>query len=174
MLVVGSTVSGIVSIILASTPVFPQHRGGRWALYYLAGFCQASNSMFWAWTQETLAGDPATRAFASAGLNVWASVSHAVIPLAIFKTVDQPAVVAGNYGAFGFAVLHSATAIGLAYLQHSRGRKTVYETEDAGLGEQTSSNENLDLDGKGKGGSLQSIAQEGVVSEVGRSSVAVK
>jgi ACS family pantothenate transporter-like MFS transporter len=78
--------------------------------------------MFWAWTQETLSGDPATRAFAGAGLNVWASVSHAVIPLGLFQVVHQPAVVAGNYGAAGFAFLHTGTALSLAYLQHRRRR----------------------------------------------------
>lgn len=131
MLVVGSTVSCIVCLILGSTPVFPGgNRAGRWVLYYLTGFCQASNSMFWAWTQETLAGDPATRAFASAGLNVWASLSHAVIPLGLFKTVDQPAVVAGNYGAAGFAILHSLTALSLAYVQHRRGRTSIDRVED--------------------------------------------
>lgn len=130
MLVVGSTVSAVVDITLASTSVFPDNRTGRWVLYYLTGFCQASNSMFWAWTQDSLLGDPARRAFASAGLNVWASVSHAVIPLALFQTVDQPAVVAGNYGSAGFAILHSLAALTLAYMQHSRGRQDDGDDED--------------------------------------------
>ena len=61
MLVVGSTVSAVVCLTLANTPVIPTgSRAGRWVLYYLAGFCQASNSMFWDWTQETPSGDPAT------------------------------------------------------------------------------------------------------------------
>lgn len=77
--------------------------------------------MFWAWTQDTLSGDPATRAFASAGLNVWAYVADATIPLGLFRTVDQPAVVRGNYAAAGFAVLHSLTALLLAYVQYRRG-----------------------------------------------------
>lgn len=126
MLVVGSMVSAVVCLTLANIPVFPTgSRVGRWVLYYLAGFCQASNSMFWAWTQETLSGDPATRAFAGAGLNVWASVSHATIPLGLFQVVDQPAVVAGNYGAAGFAFLHTGTALSLAYLQHRRKRRAA-------------------------------------------------
>lgn len=137
MLVLGSMVSATVCLILASTSVFPDSRSGRWTLYYLTGFCQASNSMFWAWTQETLSGDPATRAFASAGLNVWASVSHAVIPLALFQTVDQPAVVAGNYGAAGFAFLHTSTALGLACIQHRRKGKDAptADVTDAGDGD---------------------------------------
>ncbi|CAH0027643.1 unnamed protein product [Clonostachys rhizophaga] len=138
MLVVGSTVAAIVDPTLASTSVFPGNRAGRWFLYYLTGFCQASNSMFWAWTQDTLVGDPATRAFASAGLNVWASLSHAVIPLAIFQIVDQPAVVAGNYGSAGFAILHSLTSLGLAYLQHTRSTKVVTEDDESEETEETS------------------------------------
>lgn len=130
MLVLGSTVSGIVCLALATTPVFPVHRAGRWVLYYLSGFCQSSNSMFWAWTQETLTGDPSTRAFASAGLNVWASVAHATIPLALFKTVDQPAVRSGNFGAMAFAILHSLTALALAYRQHRRGRMSILEFDE--------------------------------------------
>lgn len=90
MLVLGSSLTAIVDIMLASTPVFPEARAGRWVLYYLTGFRHASNSMFWAWTQDTLSGDPATRAFASAGLSVWASLAQTVIPLALFQTVDQP------------------------------------------------------------------------------------
>lgn len=129
MLVLGSSVSAIVDLTLASTPVFPQNRAGRWVLYYMTGFCQASNSMFWAWT-DTLSGDPATRAFASAGLNVWASLAHAVIPLGLFKTVDQPAVKAGNYGAAGFAILHSLTALYLAYVQDRRSTKTPAMLDD--------------------------------------------
>jgi MFS transporter, ACS family, pantothenate transporter len=81
--------------------------------------------MFWAWTQDTLAGEPAARAFASAGLNAWASISHAVMPLVLFQTVHRPAVVAGNYGAAGFAILRSATAIGLANYQHRRGKQSA-------------------------------------------------
>lgn len=77
--------------------------------------------MFWAWTQDTLSGDPATRAFASAGLNVWAYVADATIPLGLFRTVDQPGVVSGNYAAAGFAVLHSLTVLLLAYVQYRRG-----------------------------------------------------
>ncbi|QKX56950.1 uncharacterized protein TRUGW13939_04058 [Talaromyces rugulosus] len=119
-LVFASTSAAIIFLSLASTPVFPTHRAGRWILYYLSGFCQASSSLFWAWTQDTLSGDPATRAFASAGLNVWAYVADATIPLGIFQTVDQPGVVAGNYGAAGFAILHSLTALTLAYVQHTR------------------------------------------------------
>ncbi|KAK7754733.1 hypothetical protein SLS62_003291 [Diatrype stigma] len=144
MLVLGSSVTAIVDITLASTVVFPEARAGRWVLYYLTGFCQASNSMFWAWTQDTLSGDPATRAFASAGLNVWASLAQAVIPLALFQTVDQPAVVAGNYGSFGFSILHASTALSLAYLQHRRGRRSFSEPEP----EVTSDTERADGDSK--------------------------
>lgn len=132
LLVIGSTLSAVVFLTLASTTVFPENRSGRWALYYLTGLTQAASSMFWAWTQDTLSGDPATRAFASAGLNVWAYVGSATIPLAIFKTVDQPAVVSGNYGAAGFAILQVLTSLGLAYLQHSRRRKGKDLLEDNG------------------------------------------
>ena len=92
-------------------------------MYYLTGLTQAASTMFWSWTQDTLSGDPATRAFASAGLNVWAYVGSATIPLGLFKTVDQPSVVAGNYGAGAFAILHSLTTLTLAYIQHRRRAK---------------------------------------------------
>ncbi|KAJ5291876.1 hypothetical protein N7478_001127 [Penicillium angulare] len=130
LLVIGSTLSTVVFLTLASTPVFPENRSGRWALYYLTGLTQSGSSMFWAWTQDTLSGDPATRAFASAGLNVWAYVGDATIPLAIFQTVNQPGVVAGNYGAAGFAILQVLTSLGLAYLQHCRrvkGKELIEE-----------------------------------------------
>lgn len=51
-------------------------------------------------------------------------------PLAVFKTTDQPAVVAGNWTAAGFCFLLAITAVALAYLQHSRAKgqsSLVYE-----------------------------------------------
>lgn len=129
VLVFASTSAAIIFLSLASTPVFPENRAGRWVLYYLSGFCQASSSLFWAWTQDTLSGDPATRAFASGGLNVWAYVADATIPLGLFQTVDQPGVVAGNYGAAGFAILHSLTALTLGYVQHKRKQREARTAE---------------------------------------------
>lgn len=140
VLVFASTSAAIIFLSLARTPVFPTHRAGRLILYYLSGFCQASSSLFWAWTQDTLSGDPATRAFASGGLNVWAYVADATIPLGIFQTVDQPGVVAGNYGAAGFAILHPLTALTLGYVQHTRKQKQVDTDEH--------SNDNNTFDGQ--------------------------
>jgi hypothetical protein len=39
-------------------------------------------------------------------------------PLAVFQTVDQPAVVSGNYTAAGFCFAIAIFAVALAYLQH--------------------------------------------------------
>jgi MFS transporter, ACS family, pantothenate transporter len=103
-LLIGGAVNFVVCILLAATPVFPKDRAFRWFLYYQTGWGEASNCMFWAWTQDLLAGDPATRAFASAGLTTWPGVAAATIPLAVFQTKDQPAVVSGNYTAAAFWV----------------------------------------------------------------------
>lgn len=130
LLVIGSSVSAAVFLALAITPVFPAHRASRWTLYYLTGLTQATSSIFWFWTQDTLLGDPATRAFASGGLNVWAYVAGATILLGLFKGVDQPGVVKGNYTAAGFAVLHSLTALTLAYLQNGRSREVTFTPDD--------------------------------------------
>lgn len=115
--------------------------------------------MFWAWTSEILyyipgfssepylqlltktsAGDPATRSFALAGLNVWAAIfaatvygvsllceTHSVLtlcqrPLAVFKTVDQPAVISGNYTAAGFLLVQVFASMGLAAFMHRKSR----------------------------------------------------
>ncbi|CAK7215430.1 hypothetical protein SBRCBS47491_002486 [Sporothrix bragantina] len=120
MLVVGGLVNAVVCILLATTPVFPEHKAFRWFLYYNTGWAQASCVMFWSWTHETLAGDPGARAFAGAGLNVWAWVGIATIPLAAFQTVDQPAVVGGNWTAAGCCLLIAVCAGILAYIQHRR------------------------------------------------------
>lgn len=127
MLVVGGLINAIVCIILAATPVFPEHRAFRWFLYYNTGWAQASCVMFWSWTHETLAGDPGARAFAGAGLNVWAWVGIATIPLAAFQTVDQPAVVGGNWTAAGCCLLIVVCALALAYIQHRR--QLLYKDE---------------------------------------------
>ena len=39
-------------------------------------------------------------------------------PLAVFQTVDQPAVVSGNYTAAGFCFAIAIFAVILAYMQH--------------------------------------------------------
>lgn len=51
----------------------------------------------------------------------------------MFKTTDQPAVVAGNWTAAGFCFLLAMTAAALAYLQHSRAKNRknlAYEDEE--------------------------------------------
>lgn len=115
---------------LAATPVFSVNKAPRWALYYLSNTQQAASSMFWAWTQDTLSGDPATRAFASAGLNVWAWTCQATVPLGVFQVVNQPAVVAGNWTASGFSLLAVVASLTLAWLQ-SRRKKDFEEDSDA-------------------------------------------
>lgn len=146
MLVLGGVVNAIVCILLAATPVYPHNRAFRWFLYYNSGWAQASNSMFWAWTQDTLAGDPATRAWASAGLNVWAWTAIATIPLGVFKTTDQPAVVAGNWTAAGFLFLLAATALALAYLQHVRALRQSTDSDEAYTARNSSSSVQEELD----------------------------
>jgi septal ring-binding cell division protein DamX len=53
-------------------------------------------------------------------------VAVATIPLAVFKTVDQPAVVSGNYTSAAFLLLQAVLAIVLAYRMHS---KTQHEKQ---------------------------------------------
>ncbi|KAL4904033.1 hypothetical protein BDW74DRAFT_179125 [Aspergillus multicolor] len=60
LLVFGSSSAAIIFLSLATTPVFPESHAGRWTLYYLSGLYQASSSMSWAWTRDTLSEDPAT------------------------------------------------------------------------------------------------------------------
>ncbi|CAK7218990.1 hypothetical protein SCUCBS95973_003669 [Sporothrix curviconia] len=137
MLVVGGVVNAVVCILLAATPVFPEHSSGkafRWFLYYNTGWAQASCVMFWSWTHETLAGDPGARAFAGAGLNVWAWVGIATVPLAAFQTEDQPAVVAGNWTAAGCCLLIAVCAGILAYIQHRRKQLYAGEQHLVGAG----------------------------------------
>ncbi|KAI8207772.1 Pantothenate transporter liz1 [Colletotrichum sp. SAR 10_76] len=100
MLVVGGVVTGIVCILLAATPVFPQNKAFRWFLYYNTNWAFAANTMFWSWTQDTL-------------------------PLFAFKTVDQPAVIGGNWGAAGMAFLYAIAALTLAYVQYKRENKRL-------------------------------------------------
>ncbi|KAJ4998472.1 Pantothenate transporter liz1 [Colletotrichum sp. SAR 10_66] len=100
MLVVGGVVTGIVCILLATTPVFPQNKAFRWFLYYNTNWAFAANTMFWSWTQDTL-------------------------PLFAFKTVDQPAVIGGNWGAAGMAFLYAIAALTLAHIQYKQENKRL-------------------------------------------------
>ncbi|KAI8167079.1 Pantothenate transporter liz1 [Colletotrichum sp. SAR 10_65] len=100
MLMVGGVFTGIVCILLAATPVFPQNKAFRWFLYYNTNWAFAANTMFWSWTQDTL-------------------------PLFAFKTVDQPAVIGGNWGAAGMAFLYAIAALTLAHIQYKRENKRL-------------------------------------------------
>ncbi|CAK7224452.1 hypothetical protein SEUCBS140593_005574 [Sporothrix eucalyptigena] len=170
MLVVGGVVNAVVCILLATTPVYPEHKAFRWFLYYNTGWAQASCVMFWSWTHETLAGDPGARAFAGAGLNVWAWVGIATIPLAAFQTVDQPAVVGGNWTAAGCCLLIAVCAGILAYIQHRR--KKLYAGEqglvaDEGLVEvvEVNNNQPILVPGASSTGSLSDTKDGGIVSD---------
>ena len=46
-------------------------------------------------------------------------------PLAVFQTVDQPAVVSGNYTAAGFCLAIAIFALALAWLQHKKRESAV-------------------------------------------------
>ncbi|TVY36707.1 Pantothenate transporter [Lachnellula occidentalis] len=147
MLILGGAVNFVVCILLATTPVFPEHKAFRWFLYYQTGWGEASNCMFWAWTNEILSGDPATRAFAGAGLQVWSQVFAATIPLAVFQTVDQPRVKAGNFTAAGFWIVEIICASALAYmLKYKNGKGTQLRQNVPVEGSQSESIE--DLQGK--------------------------
>lgn len=74
-ILIGCSINLIVVILLAATPVFPEHRAFRFFLYTQTSWGTAASTMFWAWTNEVLKGDPATRAFAGAGLNIWAGIA---------------------------------------------------------------------------------------------------
>ncbi|EXJ80744.1 hypothetical protein A1O3_07028 [Capronia epimyces CBS 606.96] len=86
-------VMAVVSILLATTPVFPHNRAFRWFLYYMSGFINSSPP-----------------------------------PLAVFKTVDQPAVVKGNWTGAGFCFAGILATATLAYIQH-REKKQARERE---------------------------------------------
>ncbi|KAK0506396.1 major facilitator superfamily domain-containing protein [Armillaria luteobubalina] len=101
--------------LMAAALLYPKHRAFRWFLYYNTGWIQSSSSMFWAWTQDTFAGDPGLRSFASAGLNVASGICTATIPLALFQTKDQPAVTGGNWAGFAFSLVSPAAALTLAW-----------------------------------------------------------
>ncbi|SJL05412.1 related to transporter protein [Armillaria ostoyae] len=129
-LCVAAILNAIVCVLLAVTPVFPKHRAFRWFLYYNTGWIQSSSSMFWAWTQDTFAGDPGLRSFASAGLNVASGICTATIPLALFQTKDQPAVTGGNWAGFAFSLVSPAAALTLAWYQHKHCTLQRYHEDD--------------------------------------------
>ncbi|KAJ0350594.1 hypothetical protein COL154_013238 [Colletotrichum chrysophilum] len=52
-------------------------------------------------------------------------MAHAYRPLFAFKTVDQPAVVGGNWGAAGMAFLYAIAALTLAHIQYKRENKSL-------------------------------------------------
>ncbi|KAK0232923.1 major facilitator superfamily domain-containing protein [Armillaria fumosa] len=99
-------------------------------LYYNTGWIQSSSSMFWAWTQDTFAGDPGLRSFVSAGLNVASGICTATIPLALFQTKDQPAVTGGNWAGFAFSLVSPAAALTLAWYQHKHRTLQRYHQDD--------------------------------------------
>lgn len=79
--------------------------------------------MFWAWTNELLKEDPATRAFAGVGLNIWAGLAVATIPLAVFQVVQQPAVTSGNWTAAGYLLVEVTATLILANLSYRKKKR---------------------------------------------------
>jgi len=63
----------------------------------------------------------------------------ATIPLAVFKTVDQPAVVSGNYTSAAFLLLQAFLAAGLAYLLHFKEQRNKRHDGDDDLTESSKS-----------------------------------
>ncbi|EXJ78914.1 hypothetical protein A1O3_08414 [Capronia epimyces CBS 606.96] len=124
-LLIGCSINLLVVILLAATPVFPKHRAFRFFLYTQTSWGTAASTMFWAWTNEILKGDPATRAFAGAGLNIWAGIAVSTIPLGVFQTVQQPAVTAGNWTAAGFLILEILATSALAYWSHRKHKRLI-------------------------------------------------
>ncbi|CAK7202128.1 hypothetical protein SEUCBS139899_004848 [Sporothrix eucalyptigena] len=120
-LIIGPGINLIIVILLAATPVFPEHRAFRFFLYTQTSWGTATSTLFWAWTNEVCKGDPATRAFAGGGLNVWASVFGATIPLGVFQTVQMPEIVAGNWTAAGFLAAQIVVAIAMVYWLRRKG-----------------------------------------------------
>lgn len=51
-------------------------------------------------------------------------------PLAVFQTIQQPAVVKGNWTGAGFSLLEIVTALTLAYYIHQKKRRAGPELED--------------------------------------------
>ena len=126
-LIIGPGINLVIVILLAATPVFPVHRAFRFFLYTQTSWGTATSTLFWAWTNEVLRGDPATRAFAGGGLNVWAGVFSATIPLGVFKTTDMPSVVAGNWTSAGFLAAEIIVVISTVHWLH---RRKLGETRD--------------------------------------------
>lgn len=83
----------------------------------------------------------ASRSFALACLNLWGSVAVATIPLAVFKVVDHPAVVSGNYTSAAFLLLQAMLAIVLAYRMHLRTQRQRRNGELGPESDRTSSTE---------------------------------
>jgi ACS family pantothenate transporter-like MFS transporter len=70
------TMAIIFPIALAATPVHPENRSQRWALYYLTALAGTAASLSWTWVNETSRHDPEKRAYVSALMNAFGKLSR--------------------------------------------------------------------------------------------------
>lgn len=71
--------------------------------------------------------------YATSALTGSHRTDHPRSPLAVFQTVDQPAVVSGNYTAAGFNFAIAIFALILAYMRHQESKGLGSERQQDGI-----------------------------------------
>ncbi len=109
----------IIAVALASIPVHPTNREGRWALYYLVGL-YANGAQAWTWVNESTLGEPSKRAFVGAVMNAMSYAFTSFVPIFAFPTQDQPFVTKGNIMCAVISLVSAFLALGGGYIEHLR------------------------------------------------------
>ncbi|EGV66527.1 hypothetical protein PSN45_002868 [Yamadazyma tenuis] len=124
-IVLAGVVSFVVMILLAATPLYPDHQGFRFFLYLNTCWALGTAGLYWAHAQEYFQDNIRIRAIATSGINIYGLTANCIINPIWFKTQDQPNVRTGHYLSAFFAVTYAAAALLLGWKEHITKKKRV-------------------------------------------------
>ncbi|WVQ81058.1 hypothetical protein IAT38_003165 [Cryptococcus sp. DSM 104549] len=129
-MVLASVLGIIVPAALGATPVHPENRGIRWALFYLMALSGTAAGVTWTYVNETSRHDPEKRAYVGAVMNALAFIFISWILIFTLPASKQPYVQSGMYAASGFAAAALLFAIAIGYMDHRDKERAAREKEE--------------------------------------------
>ncbi|WVQ96900.1 hypothetical protein IAU59_004008 [Kwoniella sp. CBS 9459] len=130
-MVFAALVGVIIPAALGSTPVHPENRAIRWALFYLTALSGTAAGVTWTYVNETSRNDPEKRAYVGAMMNAFAYIFTAWIPIFTFPTKNQPYVNTGMKVTSGFAAAALLTALAIGYMDHRDKKRARFLGEES-------------------------------------------
>ncbi|CUM66649.1 uncharacterized protein PRCAT00004325001 [Priceomyces carsonii] len=121
-IVLAGLISFVVTIILASTPVYPHHRGFRFFLYLNTSWALGTAGLYWAYAQEYFEYNFRLKAIVTGGINIYSFTANCIVNPIWFRTDKQPYVQTGHYISAFFAFWYAAVAALLGWNEYRKSK----------------------------------------------------